>query len=375
LTSKHVLMVAAVMLSCSGVCSAQTLRPASYWKCPTGKPGPVKQMGFNARVEARYSLTQDGPALPSWGSRDDHQGGDGYNTRRLRASYGHQFGEDLLAYAHVRRDWGMDEFEIRDAYLTYSGWDFANLTVGQMKAPFSRDHLTSHIKNPLAERSLISTILAPKRDVGLLLHKADCTDTFGWYAGIYGGDGTNKTNTHGTYLTVLRAEYLATPELNVALDWAHNNSPLNTPYQKLLKKNDGAYGLQTLYDAEAVDEDAWGLDLSFAHGGTRAWAGYTRSNIEGGGRSVAADGWYVKAGHHLPWRGETNTLELVAGYEEFDPNTDLADRLDARWLTIGFNYHVAKSNCQWRLQYVVRDEKQDDVSNNTLILDYEHTFR
>jgi len=182
-------------------------------------------------------MTQDGPSKPTWGLRDDHQSSDGYNTRRLRANYTHQFNEDWVGYGHVRRDWGKDEFEIWDAYATYGGWDFANITVGQMTAPFSRDYLISDTKCPVAERPLIGTILSPKRDIGLLLHNARCTERFGWYAGVFGGEGANEPDFRGTFMPVVRAELAVTDQLNVGLNWYSNDSPTTTPYHKFLKKN------------------------------------------------------------------------------------------------------------------------------------------
>jgi hypothetical protein len=345
-----------------------------YWKCPVAqRPGVAAPTGFVGRVEARFSATQDDADQPTWLVRDDRGTSDDYNTRRLRLSYSAQSGDELLCWGQVRRDWGADEFEIHELYLTHSGWDWAHVSFGQMMTPFDREFLTSDPKLPLAERPLAGTVLVPDRDIGLLLHDAKCTESFGWYAGIFTGNGKNELSADGTLMPAARVEWLATPELNLAASWARNNNGRASNFQKFLKKNGDAYGLQELYAAERLDEEAWGLDLLFRRDATAVWAGYTNKKVSGP-TGLEADGWYVHLAHYVPHRGERDKLELVAGYEGLDPNKSVSDQLDARWLTVGLNYHIEGARRQVRVQYVARDEKSDEVDNNTFLVEYDHVF-
>ena len=349
--------------------------PACYWKCPVSeRPDAKRAPGFVARIEGRYSRTQSGPGKPTWLVRDDNGPGDGYNTRRLRLNYTHHFNGEWAGFAHIRRDWGMDEFCLQDAYVTYGGWPAANLTVGQMIVPFGREYPTADMKIPLAERSRAGVVLVPQRDVGLLFHNDKATDRVGWYAGLYTGNGIDDVGSDGTFLAAVRAEWLATDCLNIGANWMRNDGPPASPYQKLLKKNGQAYDLQPLYDTEALDEEGWGIDALYRRVGANVWAGYTRKRVSGPGTDIQADGWYIYGGKMLHIGEGSDRLELVLGHEQLDPNTAVTDQLDARWSWVGLNYHLDACR-QWRLQYVIRDEARDEVRNDTLILQYEHVFR
>ena len=374
---QHMASASVLLALAAASCSAESPcpKPGVYLKCPVAeRPGAPRKPGFTARIEARYSVTQDSAKQPTWLIRDDCNSTDDYNTRRLRMCYSGQVGHDLLYFGQLRRDWGADEFAIRDLYVTWSGWGAANVSVGQMKTPIDRQYLTSDVKLPLAERPRISKVLAPDRDIGILLHDSRSNDRFGWYAGVYTGNGQNELNSYGTFMPAARVEWLPTPSLNVGLNWVHNDSPRKSEYQRFLKKNK-AYGLQDLYQAEKLDEELWGVDLLHLCEYSSIWAGYTTKDVSGpAGAGVEADGWYVNATHYVPFHGHRDRLELVVAYEEFDPNRSVVDQLDARWFTLGCNYHIEGCKRQVRLQYVFRDEKRDDVNNSTLMVQYDHMF-
>ncbi len=349
--------------------------PGEYWKCPVyERPGSARKPGFTVRMQGRYSLTQDGPDKPTWGLMDDHQSGDGYNTRRIRLTYTDQFRDDLVGFAQVSRDWGADEFTILDTYLTYGGWEPAKITLGQAFVPFGREFPVSDVAIPLAERSLAGVFLSPQRDIGLLLHDSRATPNFGWSAGVFGGDGINDLSFHDSYMLAARAEYTVIPELNVGLGIYDNNGSTKTAYSKLMKKNSNAYGLDSLYKAQTADESGWTVDLLYRKDGTQAFAGYVNKDVSGPGTDFSADGWYLYGGHYVPFNGEDRKLELVAGVQGFDPNTDVQDQLDATWYTFGFTWHTQGTKRQWRLNYTIRDEKNAHVDNNTLMLEYDHIF-
>ncbi len=372
---RAVLWAVTVLLSATGAL-AQCLWPPSYYKCPVAEaPGRPRPEGVVVRVQPRYSVTQEAAGRPTWLLRDDRDGSDDYNTRRIRVAYARQLSEDWLAFGQVRRDWGMDEFKLHDLYATYAGWDFADVTVGQMITPFDRVFPTSDVKLPLAERAVPVRLLVPGRDIGLLLHERDCAHGFGWYAGAFLGDGPNELRAGGGLMTTARAEWLVTDDLGFGLFWANNEDVNVSLYQKFLKKNGKAYAYQDLYDTRSVDEQTWGVDALYRQGRTTAYAGYLRKSLDAdGGDDIHADGWYIHVAHPLRCCGE-GKLELVAGYEEFDANDTVTDQLDARFTTVGLNYHIKGCAQQVRLNYIARDEKRDDVSNNTWLIEYDYLFK
>lgn len=355
--------------------AAPSLRAGSYWKCPAAfKPGAPRPMGLTIRLQPRLSWTQEDDNQPTWGPRDDRFDEDEYNTRRTRVTYSHQFSEDWLAFVHVRDDWGMNGFEFFDLYLTTSAWDAANITFGQMAVPFDRPYITSDVKLPLAERPLVSTLIAPQRQPGVLFHHQEMKSRLGWYLGAFAGNGANEWSSAGGVMPATRLEYVVAPKLSLGANWAYKDRAQSTPFQRLLKKNGSAYGLQALYDDRQVSENAWGMDLLYRDTGLNVYAGYSALEVDGPGTGVDADGWYVNFGKFISAGGHDDRLELVGGYEQFDPNSAVSDRLDVRIATVGLNYHFKDCEQMLRVNYVIRDEAESDVNNNTFLIEYDATF-
>jgi hypothetical protein len=376
---RSVLAVAVLALLSSGAVGhadgCPPLKVGAPWKCPgVIKPDAPKRLGISVRVQPRYSFTEEAPGQPDWGVRDDTSANDGYNTRRLRISYVRQFSENWLGFVHVRRDWGMDDFKLYDGYVTATGWDRAHITVGQMTAPFDRPYLTSDVQLPLAERPLVSGLFAPQHQIGVLLHHQEMDSRLGWAVGGFTGNGLNDCSSAGGIMPVARVEWVATPHLSLGVNWAYKDGVQTSNFQKFLSKNGSAYGLQPFYAARQVSESAWGVDLLYRQDGLNVHSGYTALAADGPAMGVDADGWYVHCGKFVPFAGRKDRLELVAGYEQIDPNRALTDQLDARWATFGFNYHVKGCEQMWRAQYVCRDEATGEVANNTFLVEYAFAF-
>jgi len=345
--------------------------PRNYWKtCTLGK----HDKGFSARIQGRYSSTPGDAARPTWLLRDDNGTTDDYNTRRIRLTYWDELKDDLLYCVQVRRDWGADEFEIHDLYLSWTLPQFGYITVGQSMVPFGREYLTPDPQLPLAERALAETLLIPDREIGVLLHNNKASGRLGWYAGAYLGHGKNEWSTGAKAMAAARLEYLIAPKLNIGLQWVTHPGTVKSNFQRFLSRNGAAYGMQPLYAAGQVDEDAWGIDLLYSNGPTSLWGGYSAKQADGGAVSVDSNAWYLNLGQYVPFQGRRDALELCLGYQDFDPNTAVTDQLDARWLTFGANYHIEGTKRQVRLQYAIRDEGALDVENNTIMLEYDHAF-
>lgn len=366
-----VTLLLASVFAATAYCQGAAPKPGSYWKTPTiGK----RDKAFAGRVHLRYSSTQGTAGLPTWLLRDDNGATDDYNTRRVRVSYCDELADDLLYFAQVRRDWGADEFEFDDLYLTWARPGFGNITIGQGMVPFGREFMSPDALLPIAERPLAETLLIPEREIGLLLFNNKAGDRLGWYAGTYLGRGKNDWSTGAKMMAAARIEYLVAPSLNIGAQWVSHPGTVKSNFQRFLSRNGAAYGLQPLYAAASVNETAWGLDALYRSGPTSVWAGYTSKEASGGGVDVTANSWYLDLGQYVPFRGRRDALELCLGYQVFDPNTAVTDQLDARWLTFGANYHIEANKRQVRLQYAIRDEGALDLENNTIMLEYDHAF-
>ena len=84
------------------------------------------------------------------------------------------------------------ETEIKDAYLEYSGWKYADVTIGQQKEGFGLEKLTSSRKLLMLERSMISEAFSPGRSLGISL-SGDIASV-NWQLGYYEPDEDEATS-------------------------------------------------------------------------------------------------------------------------------------------------------------------------------------
>jgi phosphate-selective porin OprO/OprP len=105
--------------------------------------------------------------------QDKSRMGDGSQVRRARLGVtGKMFGDWLYKLeADFARDTSAGTVGLKDAYLSYLGWDLAQITVGNFKEPFSINNLTSTNYLSFIERPLPitqpTTSLMPDRHLGI----------------------------------------------------------------------------------------------------------------------------------------------------------------------------------------------------------------
>ena len=104
---------------------------------------------------------------------------------------------DVWGYK-AQYDFAGNETNIKDAYISYSGFDFAKIKIGQFKQPASLDELTSSKYITFMERALPVEAFATSRRIGLgANHK---TEHWTWAASLYGreeGDDTTGDQGYG----------------------------------------------------------------------------------------------------------------------------------------------------------------------------------
>ena len=89
-------------------------------------------------------------------------------------------------------DFAGNEAEIKDAYIRYTGFGPAKITVGQFKQPFSLEELTSSKYITFMERSMATNAFSTSRRIGLGANGAG--ENWTWAASVYGrevGDDTD----------------------------------------------------------------------------------------------------------------------------------------------------------------------------------------
>ncbi|WP_339721669.1 porin [uncultured Paraglaciecola sp.] len=85
-----------------------------------------------------------------------------------------------------------DGFELKDAYLKYTAWDWANITIGKQKEPFGLEKLMSSKNLSFIERSMMSGAISPSRTYGVNL--SGTQDSVNWQLGYFQDDNAEKGN-------------------------------------------------------------------------------------------------------------------------------------------------------------------------------------
>lgn len=109
-----------------------------------------------------------------------------------------------------------------DAFISYKYSDLLKLDLGQFKAPFSTEELTSSSVIDFANRSQVVSKIAPGRQIGLQL-SGNLREAHIFYtAGIFNGNGINTTNDNQHFLYLGRMGYSQNINKNDKITFALN---------------------------------------------------------------------------------------------------------------------------------------------------------
>lgn len=171
-------------------------------------------------------------------------------VRRIRLLFqGHVLKKTVRYYIQLglsARDQETDLLvPMRDAYLEWLEVRDLSVRVGQMKVPFTRERRVSSSALELVDRSNVNAELSLDRDAGITLFS---NDLFGsgrrlrYNAGVFGGDGRNRTADRAGLLWVARVEALPLGDFDdyTGADLEHSEKP------KL------SFGLATAYNQSTV---------------------------------------------------------------------------------------------------------------------------
>jgi len=155
---------------------------------PSLRLGPGTHIDFRARLQGNL---QSSDVSLSEGESDS-------SIDVARRRFGID-GEILNLFDYqVEAELGVRRDPWRDVYLNYKQFDYAEVLVGKFKVPFSLEENTSATKLDFVHRSRIATLLAPGRDLGVMVHGRLLSR--GWLRyelGLFNEDGSNA-RTHDT---------------------------------------------------------------------------------------------------------------------------------------------------------------------------------
>ena len=260
-------------------------------------------------------------------------------------------------------------FGATDLFVNWHRLPELNVKVGQFKAPFGLEQLTSDTRLYTNERSLVTSALTPERQIGVMFWGEpfarlwpEQKELLSYSAGVFNGTGRNITvNDNNEFMYVGRLEVLAMKSqilnydvsVKLGANGFSSRDDAGTTISPLLRENsDGSIAAFTL--PSAARQGAYGFDASLHLGPFDLVAEYlserVRPRIVNGIAPLFtgfhSDGYYVQGSYFVI----PKKLQLVAKWESFNPDQLPAD--DIHSLTAGLNYYLKGDEIKLLANYI-----------------------
>jgi len=228
---------------------------------------------------------------------------------------------------------------LEDAQVEYMRNPLAVPWIGQGKAFFGRQELTSSGRQQFVDRSIVNNRFTASRDQGVGLTGSTEAKTFEYNVGVYNGNGINQsTNDNEDYLTVARVVWTPFGEYKL------EESSLDYPASPRLAL--GVSGYQNTVGADTSERDITRLNGEFAfkvNGLNMVGEYYTEESEPLTGPSLDTDGFYYQLGYLFPNR----IFEIAGRYAVISPDVAVdSDQIETR---LGLNAYFSKSH-EYKLQ-------------------------
>jgi phosphate-selective porin OprO/OprP len=298
---------------------------------------------------------------------------DRFRLRRARITLSGDFAEqfDFTVQGDFEQSDGLSSttrtgFSGTDIFINWHGVPEANFKVGQWKAPFGLENLTSDASIYTIERSLPTGAIVPERQIGVMLWGKPLTnivpeqkDLVTYYAGVFNGNGRNfNTNDNNEFMYVGRLELLPfkgellgqEASLKIAGDYYFSRDETGTNISPALNLRVGSDGSLSSYTLTSPDErHAYSFDAWLKVGPFDLIGEYFNENVHPRGTTFSeftASGYYVLGGYFLI----PKKLQAIVKYESLDPGQVANDGIHS--ITGGLNYYIHGDGIKVMANYV-----------------------
>lgn len=256
----------------------------------------------------------------------------------------------------------------RDVFVNWRALPELNVKLGQFKAPYGLEQLTSDSRLISIEPSLVTFALALERQIGLQFSGQplartwpERADFLTYYAGIFNGSGPNTAaNDNSEFMYAGRLEVVAlktqlldqTASLRFGANGFYARDESNIISDALLVNEDGSLSPFNFFPAGT--RAALGFDVALRLGAFELIAEYLNQRFAP--REVAefvprtaelrADGYYVQGSYFVV----PEKLQLFAKWETFDPDQFAED--DVHSFTAGVNYRIRGDQIKLLANYI-----------------------
>ena len=250
---------------------------------------------------------------------------------------------------------------LMDAFVSYTKYNWAKISVGSFKQPFSLEVATACHSLTTIDRSIVADqLVAPQRDMGLMVLGGNKYTKFNYWAALMNGTGLGQADGNTKKDFVGRATYKLTNYLTIggSFRYGHpipnNNADDRTTFGgEFLVKLD-KLNVQGEY---IYDEGAYFLGTSGGCGATPIALGEKR------------DGAYMMASYNV-----NENFQPVLKYEFFDPDLDNKD--DGSYqerMTLGVNYFF-NDKVRFQLNYQANIQTVVNVDDDALLAQMQIRF-
>jgi phosphate-selective porin len=256
---------------------------------------------------------------------------------------------------------GTADTYLMDAFVTYEADNWARISVGTFKQPFSLDVATPCHMIKTVERSVVADqLVAPQRDFGLAVFGGNKFNKLNYSVAVMNGTGLNQGDNNTKKDVMGRATYKVTNYLTLG-----GSFRFGYPIPNNNEDDRSSYGGELLLELDKLrvqaeyiyDEGAYFAGAAGGCGTTPIALGEKR------------DGAYMLATYAV-----NEKFEPVFKYEYFDPDIDLKDNIGyLERMTIGFNYFV-NNKVRFQLNYLANIETIANVDNDQLLAQVQIKF-
>jgi phosphate-selective porin len=243
---------------------------------------------------------------------------------------------------------------LMDAFVTYSKYNWAKMSVGSFKQPFSLEVATACHSLTTIDRAIVADqLVAPQRDFGFMVLGGNKYTKFNYWVALMNGTGLGQVDGNTKKDIVARATYKLTNYLTIGSSFRHgypipnNNDDSRTTFGGEFVVKLDKLKVQGEY---IYDEGAYFLGTSGGCGATPVALGEKR------------DGAYIMAAYNID-----DKLQPVFKYEFFDPDLDSKD--DGTYqerMTLGINYFF-NQKVRLQLNYQANIQTVVNVKDDALL--------
>src|SRR6266496_1427199 len=301
---------------------------------------------------------------------------DRFRLRRARVNLTGDFAEQFDF--KIEGDFGQSDglnsnrtaFSGTDIFINWHQFPWAQVKMGQWKAPFGLEQTTPDTSLYIIERSLPTGAITPERQIGVQLWGKpfasvwpEQKDLLTYYAGIFNGNGRNiSNNDNNNFMYVGRLESTLFKSkiwgqesfLKLGADVLNSRDDKGTNISQSLNLLVNADGSFSPFSLPGPDErTAWGADAWLKLGPFDLIGEFLQERVNGrtvngvpGMPDFTTSGYYITAGYFLI----PKKLQLAMRWEDLNPGQKGNDGIHS--ITGGLNYYIHGDDLKVMINYI-----------------------